>query len=80
MPWHDETPWAAKRRKQEQEKAAMASRLEQIGELVAKAKNGQVSNRKALEEIEAVASGELDSIVRVGTLHTPQLQTGREDR
>lgn len=80
MPWHDETPWAAKRRKQEQQKASMDQRLEQIGELVDRAKTGRVSRQKALEEIESLASGELDSIVRVGTVHTPEIQTGREDR
>lgn len=80
MPWHDEAPWAAKRRKQEQEKASMEQRLDQIGQLVDKAKTGRMSRRKALEEIESVASGELDSIVRVGNVHTPDIQTGKEDR
>lgn len=80
MPWHDEAPWAAKRRKQEQQKAAARGKLEQIGRLVEQARVGAVSDRRALEQIEELASGEMDAIVRVGTVHTPEIQTGREDR
>jgi len=80
MPWHDEPPWVAKRKQQEAEKAAIAQRLDKIEQLVSQAKRGQISERKALDEIEDTARGGADAIVRVGSPHTPDIQTTREDR
>jgi hypothetical protein len=80
MPWHDETPWAAKRRREEQQKASVTRTLEVIEYFGRLAKTGQISERKALEQIEQAVTNGIDSIVRVGTLHTPEIQTGREDQ
>jgi len=80
MPWHDEPPWVAKRRRQEAEKAAIATRLDRIEQLVSQAKRGQISERRALDEIEDTARGGADAIVRVGSPHVPEIQTTREDQ
>lgn len=65
MPWHDETPWAEKRRRQQQRKDSVRPTLDAIAWLVEQSKSGQMSERKALQEIEQLSSGELDAIVRV---------------
>lgn len=80
MPWHDETPWAAKRRRSEAESADVARRIERIEELVSLAKSGRTSMRKALGEIESVARDGADAIVRIGGVHTPDIQSVREGK
>jgi hypothetical protein len=80
MPWHDETPWAAKRRIEQARQKAVYDRLDRIESLVTQARRGQVSISKALDEIEDVARGGADAIVRVGTPHVPDMQTAMEER
>lgn len=79
MTWHDETPWAAKRRQSEAEQAEVVRRIERIDELVDMAKTGRTSMKKALSEIEEVAREGADAIVRVGGVHVPQLRTSKEE-
>lgn len=80
MPWHDETPWAAKRRMEEDAKRQLDEQFEAIELLVRRVKSGEVSQRKALQQIEEIASAGTDRIVRVGNVHTPDIQATEENR
>jgi len=75
MPWHDETPWAAKRRKAAEQKAEMVRRIDEIEALIGRVRTGHVSEKKALNEIEEIARDGADAIVRVGRTHTPKVST-----
>jgi predicted phosphodiesterase len=75
MPWHSETPWAAKRRKAAEQKAQMMRRIEEIEALIGRVRTGHVSEKKALNEIEEIARDGADAIVKVGHTHAPEVST-----
>lgn len=78
MPWHDETPWAARRRKEDDAKRVIDEQFDAIELIVRRVKSGEMSQRKALQQIEEIASSGTDRIVRVGSVHTPDIQAAQE--
>lgn len=75
MPWHDETPWAARRRQAAEQKAALLRRIDAIDAVIGRVRTGHVSEKKALTEIEEIARDGVEGIVRVGQTHTPEVAT-----
>lgn len=75
MPWHSETPWAAKRRRAAEQKAEMVRRIDEIEAVIGRVRTGHVSEKKALDQIEEIARDGVEAIVRVGRTHTPEVST-----
>ena len=62
-----------------QEKSQQAfARLAQIQNVLFAVQRGQLCERQAVQEIEQIAAGWSDAIVRVGQTHRPDIQTTRE--
>jgi hypothetical protein len=75
MSWHNETPWAAKRRRAAEQKAEMVRRIDEIEALVGRVRSGHVSEKTALDQIEEIARDGVEAIVKVGRTHTPEVTT-----
>lgn len=56
------------------------SRLTQIREVLHAVQRGQLCERKAIQQIEEIATGAADAIVRVGVQHRPEIQTREGDQ
>ena len=54
------------------------SRLAEIREVLHAVQRGVMDERKAIQEIESIAAGAADRIVRVGHTHRPEIETTRE--
>jgi hypothetical protein len=72
MAWHDETPWASKRR---EAAAIVGDRLAKIREVLVAVDAGAMAPAKALDQIEDIARGEAERIVKVGNTHRPEVQS-----
>lgn len=67
MPWHDQTPWAAK-------KADHTKTIDGVASVVERFRSGQVSFSKAKREIEDLLE-DTTRIVHVGRGHNPEVQS-----
>jgi len=54
------------------------SRLAEIREVLHAVQRGVMDERRAIQEIESMAAGAADRIVRVGVTHRPDVTTTRE--
>ena len=54
------------------------ARLAEIREVLHAVQRGTLDERKAIQQIEEIATGAADRIVRVGVTHRPEIQTSRE--
>lgn len=71
MAWHDEPPWAAKKRQRD----ALAKRRERALEIVKALSAGELEADKALDQIVDVWTGDADPVVRIGNQHKPEIET-----
>lgn len=74
MAWHDETPWARKRRQTAEAKAARETkeaRVEQIRHALASYDRGGCSLERFLQDVSSIAIG---GVVKVGESHKPEVQ------
>lgn len=77
MPWHDETPWARRKRKREQEAAEAAARalreerVEDIRRALESYDRGGMSLDRFIQNVETIARG---GITKVGESHKPEVQ------
>lgn len=55
--------------------AKLQQRIARVWEVLHIYEAGGLSEGKALSEIEEIASGDADRIVRPGTTHTPEIQS-----
>jgi hypothetical protein len=69
MPWHDESPWAAKNREQDR---MAKDRIALIRDALRAFDEGRINSVKTLVRIEEITT---DRVVRVGREHTPEVQT-----
>lgn len=68
MAWHDETPWACRRR----DDRAAKDRLALIRDVLRRFDDGKLPSVKAVARIGEIVT---DPIVRVGETHRPEVQT-----
>ena len=54
------------------------SRLAEIREVLHAVQRGVMDERRAIQQIEEIATGAADRIVRVGVTHRPDVMTSRE--
>ncbi len=72
MAWHDESPWRAKRR------AAVQTATDRLADLEKKLSTGDISPAMAVTEAFNIGIEEgraNPAIPRIGTPHTPEVQT-----
>lgn len=72
MAWHDNTPWANRKN---QRGAVAVERLAKVKQALDAYESGDLPAMKALSQIQDVANGESDRIVRVGNVHKPEIET-----
>ena len=72
MAWHDSTPWGNRKN---QRGAVAVERLAKVKQALDAYEAGDLPATKALSQIQDVANGESDSIVRVGNVHKPEIET-----
>jgi hypothetical protein len=72
MAWHDSTPWANRKN---QRGAVAVDRLAKVKKVLDAYEAGDLPAVKALGQIQDAASGDSDSIVRVGNVHKPEIET-----
>lgn len=69
MAWHDESPWASKRREEDR---TAKDRLALVRDVLRSFDEGNLPSVKAVARIGEIVT---DSIVRVGEAHQPEVQT-----
>lgn len=67
MPWHEQSPWNAKRRQTEI--------VERVGKVIDAYRKGDLHYRQALDEIKELSYGTGGPVTRIGNQHTPEVQT-----
>lgn len=69
MPWHDRSPWRARR------DAEQLKTVQQVRRLIETYEAGGLSYAKWLAMVDEVINGDTARVVRVGNQHKPEVQS-----